>query len=143
MDRWQREAEFVQKLKNEDEKICFGEDCEPEECVRRDDFVRKWGFSYMDRFDLDKEIAMFMLPRIAYFRDECQGYPSCLSDKDEDGNIIDDGAGKQKWHDILTTICDGLHIYLEKMQYSFTEEEEQLWQRAKKYLLEYFELLWS
>lgn len=84
-----------------------------------------------------------MLPRIAYFRDECQGCPPCRANTDDDGNIIDEGVAKQKWHDILMPICDGLHIYLEKMRYEFTEEEEPLWQRAKKYFSEYFEHLWS
>lgn len=144
MERWKKEAEFVLEAMKKDEEILFSEDDgEHTKRKERDEFVAKWGFSYDDMWDLDKAIAMFIVPRIAYFRTNNIGVPGIFIETAEDGHTpLNEEESIQKWNAILETICDGFHLYLEKDHMGFTEEEKKLWFNAKKYLFDYFEYLW-
>lgn len=80
MERWQEEAKFVLKALEEDDRVLFrDDDSEHTQHKEHDAFVREWGFSYNDIWDLDKAMAMFLLPRMAYFRANCMGIPSKLA----------------------------------------------------------------
>ena len=51
-----------------------------------------------------------------------------------------------EYHDtlqILDTMCDGLHLYIEKDHTDFSDSEKELWQTTKRYFFEYFEHLWD
>lgn len=150
MERWQEKAKFVLKALEEDDRVLFrDDDSEHTQHKEHDAFVREWGFSYNDIWNLDKAMAMFLLPRMAYFRANCMGIPSKLSgggstavriipeDEDEDDEAM------REWYRILDTICDGCHLYLEKEPNDFTEEEAALWQQTKQYLFDYWEAFWN
>ncbi len=145
MENWEKEALFVlEMVKNEEEFMFSEDDAEHSKRKEHDAFVEKWGFSYNDVFDLDKSIAMFMLPRIAYFRAHNNGIPNCFIKVAEDGQtIVNEAEAIKEWNDILETICDGLHLYIEKGTSDFTEADKEMWKKAKSYIFEYFESLWN
>lgn len=92
--------------------------------------------------DLDNSIAMFILPKIAYFLKNNICIPSVLTKIADDGKIENEEQARQLWNHNLETICDGFSLYLEKSLSDFTDEEKELWNNTKKYLFEYFECLW-
>ena len=78
MERWEKEAEFVLELMKKDEELMFSDDdTDHTQRIKHDEFVNKWGFSYNDMLDLDNSIAMFILPRIAYFFKKQHRHPQC------------------------------------------------------------------
>ena len=62
---------------------------------------------------------------------------------DDDGNVLNEEEAEQEWNHILETMCDGLHLYIEKDHTEFTDEENELWQTTKQYFFDYFERLWD
>ena len=141
MDNWKKEAEFVLARSAEnDEQLFTGDDGEAIPRDEHDEFVNKWGFSYNDIWDLDKAIVMFILPRIAYFREHCTTYPAKVT---KDGSpVLNEEEAVEKWHQILDAICEGLHCYLET-DFKKSEEKQEKWKTAKSYLFDYFEALWN
>lgn len=140
MEQWQREAEFVMNARTEDEAHMLSDD--DRHRTRRkahDAFQMKWGFSELDIPDLDQAIAMFILPRLAFFITQKDSIPNKLA---EDNPALCEKELIQEWNRILQTICDGLHLYIEKYPTQFSYEENEKWFIAKKYLFEYFEHLW-
>lgn len=139
MDNWKDIAKYVLEVRRNDYEELFSDDNEEHSGRKRHDhFVDTWGFSYSDTWDLGREIAIFILPRLAYFRDHIEGVPGILV-KDEDNTE----KAEREWDHILKTICDGLHMYIEKDISFFTKEEQELWSKAKLYLFCYFEWLWE
>ena len=141
MESWEKEAKFVLDVNRKDNEL-FSIDHVKQN--KSEEFASEWGFSYDEIWDLDKTIAMFLLPRIAYFRFKNDTVPNQLIKYDEDGYTpLNEKEVVKHWNDILETICDGLHLYIEKDSNSFSEKEKELWNNAKKYLSGYFECLWS
>ncbi len=140
MEQWQREAEYVMSVKQEDEAYMLSRD-DRNQTKRKahDAFQMEWGFSDFDIPDLDRAIAMLILPRLAYFRDKTVSIPNKML---ESGGEADEAAAFQEWQRILDTICAGLHLYIEKYPNQFSKEEQALWNQAKQYLFDYFEHLW-
>lgn len=141
MNNWEKEALFVLELQQEDDRVLF-RDCDPTAREEHDKFVDKYGFSYNDIWDLDRQIAMFILPRLAYFREKANGIPDVM-ETDADVQAADQDVALQKWDDVMKTICDGLHLYLENNSDPLSESEKALWVKAKQYLFEYFEWFWD
>ena len=140
MKNWQKEALFVLDKQAEDDRIlCREDDKDHSLRAEHDQFVKQWGFSYNDIWDLDDAIAMFILPRLAYFRENSCTVPMVTPP----GGGEPEGMDDLEWCRILDMICDGLHLYLEKGFQFFTEEEEKLWKEAKQALFDYFEVLWN
>lgn len=140
MEQWQREAEFVMNARAEDEAQMLSDDDRHRTRQKAHDaFHLKWGFSELDIPDLDQAIAMFILPRLSYFRDKTDSIPNKML---ESGSEADEAAAFQEWQRILDTICAGLHLYIEKYPNQFSKEEQALWNQAKQYLFDYFEHLW-
>jgi hypothetical protein len=50
---------------------------------------RKTGFDDTVTWGLDISISEFILPRLIRFRETCNGYPGCLSNKNEWNAILD------------------------------------------------------
>lgn len=145
MADWREEAKFVlEALKNDYDMMFSNDNSEHSERRRHDEFVAEWGFSYYDMWDLDKAIAMFVLPRIAYYRSHSNGHPGVLDQLADDGcTVLNEEEAEQTWSHILETICAGFHLYLEKDHLEFSKEEKELWITAKRYLFDYFEQLWD
>lgn len=144
MDSWRNEARFVLKALQDDEEVLFrGDDEQHTLRAKRDKSVEKWGFSYGDMWDLDKAIAMFILPRLAYYCKHNRGVPCILEKIDDDGNVLNAEGAEQEWNHILETMYDGLHLYIEKDHMDFTDEDKVLWLTTKQYFFDYFEHLWD
>ena len=140
MEHWQSEAEFVLAARNNEAEYMFSEDdTEHSKRNKHDEFLEKWGFSDYDILDLDQAIAMFILPRLAYFRTRTDSIPNNLL---KNNSELQEDAAFQKWRQILQTICEGLHMYIEKHPTEFSSDEQELWWKEKKYLFVYFEHLW-
>lgn len=140
MERWETEANFVfSVMKNTEDDVLSADDNLQSERKKHEDFQHKWSFSDLDVTDLDQAIAMFILPRLAYFISQKDSIPTKLA---EDNPALCEKELIQEWNRILQTICDGLHLYIEKYPAQFSYVESEKWFIAKKYLFEYFEHLW-
>ena len=142
MARWKQEAQFVLKIQKAETEYMYQNDDDHSMQESHDAFVNKWGFSDLDISDLDRAIAMFILPRLSYFITKTDSIPNALLKTDEDRNILNEAEAFQEWRQILHTICDGMHLYLTKDSTQFTAEDLALWHRSKQYLSAYFEHLW-
>ena len=148
MKEWEKDALFAKRLKFTWKPEDF--DSEEEyaaEMQKRREFEEQWGFSYVDTWNLEGELANWLLPRVAYYRENCHGYPLKFARYGEDGHtIVNEEEAVRKWDDILKAICDGLHAYLEGDFYEDTPEceaEKEKWEKAKTLLFEYYEDLWD
>lgn len=104
-------------------------------------FKHKYGFEYSDVWNLDQTFVGFLLPRIAFFAENHTGFPCDLDDLDESGRIKDREKVAEKYQEKLDTIVEGLYLYYSKT--ILNEEEQEIWENAKKYLVETFESLWD
>ena len=148
MAEWEQEALFAKSKKFTWKPGDF--DSEEEyraEMQKRKEFEQQWGFSYVDTWNLEGELAVWLLPRIAYFRENSHGYPLKFAKFGEDGHtIINEDEAVRQWDDSLKAISEGLHAYIEGEFYEETPEceaEKEKWATAKKLLLEYYEDLWD
>lgn len=66
---------------------------------RFQEFKKKHGFSPDETWDLGWATAMFLLPRLKYFKKHACGYPASLETQEE-------------WYDILDKIINALELYL-------------------------------
>ena len=98
-------------------------------------FEKKHGFRLEDCWNLDNSIACFILPRLVYLRENGVGMPANFAPEFR-------GGGEEAWDEILKTIIYGFYLYITKEDYDFTEEEKEIWKRAKELFIEYFESLW-
>lgn len=118
-------------------------------------FYNKWDFRFEDTWNLDYVLSLYMLPRIAYLRDNHCGYPGELATYDENGKLIENG--NDKWIEILDKIILALdHIvdeYIDdsKLPYwindSIDKEKMKQWNEEVDEGLEllgkYFRGLWD
>lgn len=142
MARWEQEAQFVLDIQKAEREYMYQNDSDHSMQESHDEFMRKHGFSDLDIPDLDRAIAMFILPRLSYFITKTNSIPNALLKTDTDRNILNEAEAFQEWQQILHTICDGMHLYLTKDSTQFTAEDLALWHRTKQYLFAYFEHLW-
>lgn len=85
--------------------------------------LKKYDFDYRETWNLDYEIACFILPRLAYFKDHCNGYPYDLTKATDDGYIITENA-YEEWERILDKMIKAFEIIV-KNKATFTKEEER------------------
>lgn len=89
-------------------------------------FAKKWGFRYEQTWELDAEIAKFVLPRLAYLRDNHCGYPADLVPHDELGNRLNsEDNGDEKWTNILNDMCVAFELIIKDEYKDMAEYEEQ------------------
>lgn len=102
------------------------------------DFYNKYGFYEEETWNLDYTIARFVLPRLAYLRENSHGYPSSLIYQD--------------WLDALDKMILAFeHSYKEKgcdiLTFLKTEEEYIKWEKEKEegfsLFAKYFSSLWD
>lgn len=143
MSNWQEEAKFVlQKIAEENEEMFSNDNSEHSQRKKDDEFVSEWGFSYHDYLDLDKAIVMYILPRLAYFRENVSSYPDSVKIADNGVTVLNEERAMENWKRILDNICVGLHCYLEE-DFDKSAEKQEKWKIAKKYLFDYFEHFWE
>lgn len=109
-------------------------------------FAKKWGFRCEQTWDLYVEIAKFVLPRLAYLRDNHYGYPTDLVPHDEFGNRLNsEDNGDEKWTNILNDMCVAFELIL-KDKYVDTaeyEKQQEIIRKGLKLFVEYYQSLWD
>jgi len=138
---WKEEVKFVKKCR----RIFSHTDFSKKERERQRKFAKKYDFSYVDTWNLDTELSFYLLPRIAYLRKHCHGYPSVLCEFDDAGQTTNDKEAEKQWNCILKTIQKGLHYYLEDtvLAKPLTDKKKKVWKQAKQYIAEYYETFWD
>ena len=104
---------------------------------KADKFEKKNGFRYEECWNLDSSIALFILPRLCFLRDNLNCYPGTLLSE-----CSDEDEAVKYWNKILNEMIYGFYIYVSKDDYFWTDEEKMIWQRAKSWFCKYFESLW-
>lgn len=107
------------------------------------DFYKKNDFYFEEVWNLDIEICRFLLPRLAFLRDNHSGVPESLCKLDESFNVINEEESREKWNKILDTMVSGFYLYISKEELDLTEEEKKTINKALKYLKKYFKSLWD
>lgn len=93
-------------------------------------FALKNRFFIEDTFSLDESFALFLLPRLAYLRDNTISYPPFITMK--------------QWRCILCKIINGFELYVNKASDPrWTDEERKLWKDAMNLFVKYFSDLWD
>ncbi len=106
-------------------------------------FKKKWGFDYSETWNLDHTIVCFILPRLAYLRDNKTGWAPAPEDFAEDGTIINEKESLAKYNKKLDIMIEGFYLYLTKEQYKWTVEEQSIWQQTKELFIELLPSLWD
>lgn len=138
MSRWKKIAKFCKKYKKENYGISDKKSRKKEKA-----FKKKWGFSYIDSWNLDVEMVLYILPRLAYLREHHIGLCNELCEFDENMNIVNEEKAIKAWNDVLDTMIDGFMLYLEKDTFNWTEKDKKLWETTMKYFTKYYMALWD
>lgn len=126
MDDWKK---IAIQVKNDDFSKEYQKDI---------DFYNENGFYREETWNLDFTIARFILPRLAYLREKCIGYPSDLT--------------YESWLQMLDKMILAFdHIYNEAgnafYSHTMTETERTIWENEKEEGLmlfaKHFEDLWD
>lgn len=88
-------------------------------------FFKKNGFYYEECWDLDQQIAAFILPRLIYLRQIHVGTPSSFFKYTTDNIIINEKEGQEKWNECLETIIEAFYRILFVDELSLKEEERE------------------
>lgn len=113
-----------------------------EEMNNSKDFYKENGFHYEDTWNLDRTIIKFILPRLAYFRDNHDGVPNDIfieMEVDIDKTISDECHNKadKLWIDKINKILYGFEVYLVRDWCDWDIEDkksiEDAWELFKKY----------
>lgn len=104
-------------------------------------FKKKWGFRYEQTWCLDQEIAKFVLPRLAYLRDNHMGYPGDLiTERDKNGNPLNDN-GNKRWTQILNDMCLAFELIIKDEMWD--NEKQDIIEKGLKLFAEYYQSLWD
>lgn len=106
-------------------------------------FSKKWGFRYEETWSLDNSIACYVLPRLAFLRDNTCGYPSCFCELDENGQVTNGDEGAKKWKEILNKMVVAFEIILTVDCFKRTEEQNKQVEEGLQLFAEHFEGLWD
>lgn len=121
--------EFEQILKTCEENTPFHLDKSDSRYEHSLELEKDIGFRYEETWNLDYTLATFILPRLAYFRKELHSFPS--------------GMTKEMWENILDTMIQGFYLKVSKDDFKWSQEDMDIWQRAKNLLAKYYDDLWD
>lgn len=117
-----------------------------EEMEKSRKFYKKNGFHYEDIWNLDRTIIKFILPRLAYFRDNHNGIPNDIFIEMEIDEIISDerqDEADKLWIDKINKILNGFEIYLIRDWCDWTEEDKECIEDAWELFRKYFGSFWN
>jgi hypothetical protein len=111
-------------------------------------FYKENGFHYEDTWNLDRTIIKFILPRLAYFRDNHDGVPNDIfieMEVDIDKTISDEcqDEADKLWIDKINKILNGFEIYLIRYWGDWTEEDKKCIEDAWELFKKYFGSFWN
>lgn len=107
-------------------------------------FKKKYGFRPEETWNLDRSILIYIMPRLAYFKDHHHGVPT-LFFKDEDKlnpSTLETMEADQLYCDAIQTILDGFEIYLSTFN-APTEDERKEIENAFELFSKLFTDLWD
>lgn len=105
-------------------------------------FYNKWGFRYEETWSLDNSIACYVLPRLAFLRDNACGCPACFCEF-KNGEVINGDEGTKKWQEILNKMVVAFEIILTVDSFKRTEEQNKQVEEGLQLFAENFEGLWN
>lgn len=113
-----------------------------------EDFFKKWNFHYEDAWNLDYEIAYFILIRLIIFKENKHGIPARIfeenksgvpaSSEDEDFRTVE-----RKWDTILDKIIRAFYFYLAVDDYDRTPRMTKIIEKGFKLFSDYYYSLWD
>ena len=118
-----------------------------EEMNNSKDFYKENGFHYEDTWNLDRTIIKFILPRLAYFRDNHDGVPNDIfieMEADIDKTISDEcqDEADKLWIDKINKILNGFEVYLVRdwCDWDFEDQKsiKDAWELFKKYFCHFW-----
>lgn len=110
-------------------------------------FFKENKFRFEDSWNLDIQVAAFILPRLYYLRhNEYFSIPSKLVQTDDFGTVINEKAAKEQWEDILDLMIEAFYRYcfvdVFDLNESEMQQDQQIRDEGLKYFAEYFPVLW-
>lgn len=108
------------------------------------DFKKKYGFRIEETWNLNYELILWFLPRLAFLRDNHISIPTTLCELDENGKVTNEDEAAAKWKEIINSILEGFEIYIDKMfdLEKSTKEKEKIDLAFKNFKL-YFDDFWD
>lgn len=107
-------------------------------------FKKKYKFRIEETWNLNYEMILWLLPRLAYFRDNHCGIPSSLCEYDASGNFINEQEAVKKWRKILNLMLRGFEVYVNTcFDLEIEDSDRKKIDIAFRYLKEYFDDLWD
>jgi hypothetical protein len=94
--------------------------------------IRKWqlGFNPNETWNLDHSIALFVLPRLKYFRNNIHVYPAKL--------------GEKRWEEILDSMIAAFELLAdEDFCFGSDEEKSKIIDKGLKNFVKYYRALWD
>ena len=121
-----------------------------EEMDKSKNFYKENGFHYEDIWNLDRTIIKFILPRLAYFRDNHDSVPQpifemmkmALSDEQINSGKYDKEA-EDCWCEKITEILNGFEAYLVRDEFEWTQEDKVAIEKAWNNFRKYFKYFWN
>jgi hypothetical protein len=121
-----------------------------EEMEKSRKFYKENGFHYEDIWNLDRTIIKFILPRLAYFRDNHDSTPKpiwdmlkmAFSDKEIHSGKYDKEA-EDCWCEKITEILEGFEAYLVRDEQEWTQEDKIAIDKAWDNFRKYFKYFWN
>lgn len=98
-------------------------------------FKKKYGFDYRETWNLDYEIACFILPRLAYLRENAVSYPGSEEFFGE--------GGLEKWLAIEDKMIKAFETIVDKDMSFETKEEKEIIEEGLDLFRKYFQTLWD
>lgn len=102
-------------------------------------FKEKNGFLQIEAWNLCDAILEYTYPRLAYLRENYNGYPNKLYVK-YSGN---DELATKEWEEIMDTILEGFEIRINNEFVTPESDDWNKWLKAKELFCEYFDSLWD
>lgn len=107
-------------------------------------FKKKYHFRIEETWNLSYEMVLWLLPRLAYFRDNHCGIPSRLCEYDASGNLLNEEKAVKKWRRIINLMLRGFEVYINTcFDYEIADSDRKKIDIAFRYLKEYFDDLWD
>lgn len=106
-------------------------------------FKDKWGFDFSETWDLDRTIAAFILPRLAYFRYNIAGVPNSYIKFDAEMQPTNTKEATKLWEKDLDKMLLAFSLILDDEFITRPEEKDNQINEGLKLFATHFEDLWN
>jgi hypothetical protein len=123
------------------------DECNPNDPERKEKMLKDYeekGWTERDVWSLDHTLAVWILPRLTYFRDCASGCPGGFAKTDGNGKSTKRqfAAGCKKWRRVLDEMVDGFTIIASDRYFLTKSEDEKKIEKALDNFREYYRCLW-